>query len=223
MHVILLQLVVHTSQYHITLWWNSWIINLSCHPLYCLLICPWSHRGVIGEWVWPLMWLIFVYKYIASVISLFGDVMGNPSVLYNNTCECMEQFYCIVCVGVWYVSVHHMIITSWWFHQTGQLLCNVFSCLCTGCHGFHICRCTGFSKTFVVSHAHYLSSMPAMPLSVCTLDGVTLKGASHSFQCLEIREGRCHTPSADFSQSINNSSSPDYVHFVWVWECDIGM
>ena len=80
-HVILLQLVVHTSQYHITLWWNTWIIILSCHPLYCLLICPWSHRAAIGEWVWPLMWLIFVYKYIASVISLFADVKGNPSML----------------------------------------------------------------------------------------------------------------------------------------------
>ena len=129
-HVILLQLVVHTSQYHMTLWWNSWTIILSCHPLCCLLICPWSHRAVIGEWVWPLMWLIFVYKYIASVISLFGDVMGNPIVLYNNTCECMEQFYCIVCVGVWYVSVHHIIITSWWFHQTGQLLCSVCFLVC---------------------------------------------------------------------------------------------
>ena len=61
----------------------------------------------------------------------------------------------------------------------------------------------------MVSHAHLLSFVPLHPLSVCTLDGVALKGASDSFQCPEIREGRCHTPSADLSQSINTSCSPD--------------
>ena len=84
--------------------------------------------------------------------------------------------------------------------------------------------------------------MPAPPLSVCTLDGVALKGASDSFQCPEITEGRFHTPSADFSQSVNTSCSPDnYVlleafrntHFVYEnvtleWksfqpECSIGI
>ena len=51
--------------------------------------------------------------------------------------------------------------------------------------------------------------MLATPLSVCTLDGVALKGASDDFQCPKIKEGRCHTPLADFSQSINTSCSPD--------------
>ena len=53
--------------------------------------------------------------------------------------------------------------------------------------------------------------MPCKPclLSVCTLDGVALKGASDDFQCPKIKEGICHTPLADFTQSINTTCSPD--------------
>ena len=61
----------------------------------------------------------------------------------------------------------------------------------------------------MVSHAHYLFTMLAPPLSVCTLDGVALKGASDNFQCPKIKEGKCHTPLADFSQLLNRTCSPD--------------
>ena len=87
-----------------------------------------------------------------------------------------------------------------------------------------------------------LLTLLAPPLSVCTLDGVALQGASDDFQCPKIKEGRCHTPLADFSQSINSTCSPDnYIlleafrgtHFVYEnetleWtseepECSIGI
>ena len=116
------------------------------------------------------------------------------------------------------------------------------SSLCSSCCGIHICWNIIFSDTFVVSHAHYLFTILAPPLSVCTLDGVALKGASDNFHCPKISDGKCHTPFAYSGQSVNGTCSPDnYVlleafrntHFVYEndtleWksiqpECSIGI
>ena len=45
--------------------------------------------------------------------------------------------------------------------------------------------------------------------SVCTLDGVALKGASDMFKCPKIKRGACHTPLDNSDQSVNNTCSPD--------------
>lgn len=120
-------------------------------------------------------------KYIVPEMSLFGDVMGNPDVLYNNMrvygTILLLLLSIIVFVGVRYVN----------YFATCALVCVLVA---------------------VVSiYAGILSSQTH--LCVCTLDGVALKGASDDFQCPKIKEGRCHTPLADFSQSINTSCSPD--------------
>ena len=105
-------------------------------------------------------------NYIVPEMSLFGEVRGNPSVLYNNMrvygTILLILLSLIVFVGVRYVN----------YFATCALICVIIA---------------------VVSiYAGILSSRTH--LCVCTLDGVALEGASEMYQCPDAKDRRCDTP-----------------------------
>lgn len=107
-------------------------------------------------------------NYIVPEMSLFGEVRGNPSVLYNNMrvygTILLILLSLIVFVGVRYVN----------YFATCALVCVIVA---------------------VVSiYAGILSSRTH--LCVCTLDGVVLEGASDMFQCPDAKDRHCDTPVA---------------------------
>ena len=105
-------------------------------------------------------------NYIAPAMSLFGEVRGNPSVLYNNMrvygTLLLIMLSLIVLIGVRYVN----------YFATCALICVLVA---------------------VVSiYAGILSSRTH--LCVCTLDGTVLEGASEMYQCPDAMDRRCETP-----------------------------
>ena len=115
--------------------------------------------------------------YIVPEMSLFGEVRGNPSVLYNNMrvygTILLILLSLIVLVGVRYVN----------YFATCALVCVLVA---------------------VVSiYAGILSSRTH--LCVCTLDGIVLEGASEMYQCPDAKDRRCETPLFNISNSNDSS------------------
>ena len=121
--------------------------------------------------------------YIIPEISLFGEVRGNPSVLYNNMrvygTILLVLLSFIVFVGVRYVN----------YFATCALVCVIIA---------------------VVSiYAGILSSRTH--LCVCTLDGVVLEGASEMYKCPDAKDRQCSTPFTNdtFGNSSTGICSPE--------------
>lgn len=117
-------------------------------------------------------------NYIVPEMSLFGEVRGNPSVLYNNMrvygTILLILLSLIVFVGVRYVN----------YFATCALVCVIVA---------------------VVSiYAGILSSRTH--LCVCTIDGVVLESASEKYQCPDARDRRCNTPIVNDSDMIFNDT-----------------
>ena len=120
-------------------------------------------------------------NYIVPEMSLFGEVRGNPSVLYNNMrvygTILLILLSLIVFVGVRYVN----------YFATCALICVIIA---------------------VVSiYAGILSSRTH--LCVCTLDGVVLEGASEMYPCPDAEDRRCDTPFDVVNVSNATGCSPD--------------
>ncbi|XP_065915947.1 solute carrier family 12 member 4-like isoform X4 [Dysidea avara] len=120
-------------------------------------------------------------KHIAPAMSLFGDVTGDPNILYNNMrvygTILLLLLSIVVFIGVRYVN----------YFATCALVCVIVA--------------------MVSIYAGALSTQTE--LCVCTLDGVALKGASDMFKCPKIKRGFCHTPLDSLEEPVNNTCSPD--------------
>jgi len=122
-------------------------------------------------------------NYIAPEMSLFGEVRGNPSVLYNNMrvygTILLILLSLIVFVGVRYVN----------YFATCALVCVIIA---------------------VVSiYAGILSSRTH--LCVCTIDGVALEDTSEMYRCPDAEDRSCSTPVniSNMSTPLLGCCSPD--------------